>query len=59
MDSLLTILFIYLIIFKWYIQSQESSVTVETQYLTYDMAQYGPDGGVFSSILKNKQNHFI
>jgi hypothetical protein len=50
MDSLLTILFIYLIIFKWYIQSQESSVTVETQYLTYDMAQYGPDGGVFSSI---------
>jgi hypothetical protein len=58
MDLLLRILLIYLIFFKWYIQSQESSAIVETQYLTYDMAQYGPDGGVFSSIKKNK-NIFI
>lgn len=26
-----------------------SSATVETQYLTYDMSQYGVEGGVFSS----------
>ena len=28
-----------------------SAGTVETQYLTFDMSQYGPDGGVFSSRL--------
>ena len=39
---------------KWQVRGQEESVlissaTVETQYLTFDMAQYGPDGGIFSS----------
>jgi hypothetical protein len=39
---------------KWQVRGQEnslfiSSATVETQYLTFDMAQYGPHGGVFSS----------
>ncbi|CAF3689170.1 unnamed protein product [Rotaria sordida] len=54
MDSLLIAILIYLILFKWYIQCQDdssfiSSATVETQYLTFDMAQYGMNGGVFSS----------
>jgi hypothetical protein len=40
---------------KWQVRGQEnsllmSSATVETQYLNFDMAQYGPDGGVFSSM---------
>jgi hypothetical protein len=40
---------------KWQVRGQEdslltSSTTVETQYLTFDMAQYGPKGGVFSSM---------
>ncbi len=55
MDSLLLVIFTYLILLNWYIQCQEdssliSSATVETQYLTFNMAQYGPDGGVFSSM---------
>ncbi len=54
MDSSLIIILTYFIFFKWHVQCQEdssflSSINVETQYLTYDMAQYGPDGGVFSS----------
>ncbi|CAF3455181.1 unnamed protein product [Rotaria sp. Silwood1] len=54
MDSLLIVILTYLILFKWYIQCQDdssliSSATVETQYLTFDMAQYGLNGGVFSS----------
>lgn len=40
---------------KWQVRGQEnplliSSATVETQYLTFDMVQYGPNGGVFSSM---------
>ncbi|CAF3548948.1 unnamed protein product [Adineta steineri] len=39
---------------KWQAYGQEDSshlslTNVETQFLTFDMAQYGPDGGVFSS----------
>jgi len=45
-------------IFKWHVQSQEGSSlilssTVETQYLTFDMTQYGLDGGIFSSTLND------
>ncbi len=55
MDSSLIILFTYLMLFKWHVQSQEDSSSilsssVETRYLTFDMTQYGLDGGVFSSI---------
>ncbi len=57
MDSLLIIIFMYLMFFKWHIDCQEDSshispAVVETQYLTFDMAQYGSNGGVFSSIKK-------
>ncbi|CAF3642562.1 unnamed protein product [Rotaria sp. Silwood1] len=39
---------------KWQVRGQDdslpiSSMTIETQYLTFDMSHYGPDGGVFSS----------
>ncbi len=55
MDSSSIFIFIYLIFLKWQVRGQEdllplSSATVETKYLTFDMAQYGPDGGVFSSM---------
>ena len=48
------ILLLSLILFKSNVQSEQdssiqSSASVETQYLTFDMAQYGTDGGVFSS----------
>ncbi|UJR30088.1 hypothetical protein I4U23_017629 [Adineta vaga] len=54
MDFSSTVLFICLIFFKCQVRGQEnsalqSSLTVETQYLTFDMSQYGQDGGVFSS----------
>ncbi len=44
----------YLMVLKWHVQSQvdsslTSSSSVEPQYLNFDMAQYGPDGGAFSS----------
>jgi hypothetical protein len=40
---------------KWQVRGQEDSLvlssdTVEPEYLTFDMSQYGPDGGVFSSM---------
>ncbi|CAF1387450.1 unnamed protein product [Adineta ricciae] len=49
-----TVLFICLIFLKWQVRGQDdsgqhSSLTVETQYLRFDMSQYGQDGGVFSS----------
>jgi hypothetical protein len=55
MDSSSIFIFICLIFLKWQVRGQEdllplSSATVETKYLTFDMAQYGPDGGVFSSM---------
>jgi len=58
MDSLLMILLMYLMFFKWTIYCQDDSsvlspASVETQYLKFDMAQYGPDGGAFSS----RSNH--
>ncbi|CAF4254638.1 unnamed protein product [Rotaria socialis] len=54
MDSSSIIIFICLMLLKWQVRGQEdsllmSSATIETQYLTFDMAQYGPNGGVFSS----------
>jgi hypothetical protein len=52
-SSLLTALFCLLLV-KWHVRCQEdapisSLATVETQYLTFDMSQYGLDGGVFVS----------
>ena len=54
MDSSSIFVFIVLILFKWHVHGQENilpiiSDTVETQYLTFDMSQYGPNGGVLSS----------
>lgn len=54
MDLSFIIHLIVFIIFQSNVQSQQdlpsqSSASVETQYLTFDMAQYGIDGGVFSS----------
>lgn len=54
MDFFLMILLMYLMLFKWTIYCQDesshlSSVSIETQYLKFDMSQYGPDGGAFSS----------
>lgn len=54
MDSSTIFIFICLMFLKWQVRGQEnslfiSSATIETQYLTFDMAQYGPHGGVFSS----------
>ncbi|CAF3720237.1 unnamed protein product [Rotaria socialis] len=61
MDSLVIVIFTYLILVKCYIVCQEDSsyfspAIVETQYLTFDMTQYGPNGGVFSS--PNFPNHY-
>lgn len=58
MDFFLMILLMYLMLFKWTIYCQDesshlSSVSIETQYLKFDMSQYGPDGGAFSS----RSNH--
>lgn len=55
MDSSFIITLIGLILLKWQVRGQEDSLlkslaTIETQYLTFDMAHYGPDGGVFSSM---------
>ncbi len=55
MDSSSIFIFICLMLLKWQVRGQEDSLlmtsaTVETQYLTFDMAQYGPGGGVFSSM---------
>ncbi len=55
MDSSYTIIFICLMLLKWQVRGQEDSLvlssdTVEPEYLTFDMSQYGPDGGVFSSM---------
>lgn len=55
MDSLFIVIVIYLLLFKWYAQCQddsslESSATTETQYLTFAMNQYGPKGGIFTSM---------
>jgi len=55
MDSSSIFIFICLMLLKWQVRGQEDSLlmtsaNVETQYLTFDMAQYGPDGGVFSSM---------
>lgn len=51
MNLFVTNLLLTFILFNSYVQSeQDSAITsVETQYLTFDMAQYGTDGGVFSS----------
>ncbi|CAF2677508.1 unnamed protein product [Rotaria sp. Silwood2] len=54
MDSSSIVIFICLMLLKWQVRGQDdslpiSSVTIETQYLTFDMAHYGPDGGIFSS----------
>ena len=56
MHSSSTVIFICLMFLKWQVRGQEesfvmSSTTVETQYMVFDMAKYGPDGGVFSSML--------
>lgn len=63
MDSSSIFIFIYLIFVKWQVHGQESllpitSGTVETQYLNFNMSQYGPDGGAFSSmlIIENRSN---
>jgi hypothetical protein len=55
MDSSPIVIFICLMFLKWQVRGQEDSLpipsaTVETQYLTFDMTQYGPDGGIFSSM---------
>ena len=55
MDSSSTVIFICLMFLKWQVRGQEdtlimTSATVETQYLTFDMAQHGTAGGVFSSM---------
>jgi hypothetical protein len=55
MDSSSIFIFICLMLLKWQVRGQEDSLlmtsaTVETQYLIFDMAQYGPGGGVFSSM---------
>ena len=52
-----TIVFVCLMLLKWSVHGEDELLlpsspvlpTVETQYLTFDMSQYGPDGGVFSS----------
>ena len=58
MHSASVIGFLSLLLLKWQVLSQEEipvvpSVMVETQYLTFDMSQYGVDGGVFSSMYKH------
>ena len=54
MDSSTRLLFVFVLLLKWQAYGQDDSllkpsVSVETQYLTFDMAQYGPEGGTFSS----------
>ena len=55
MDSSTRLLLLaFVLLFKWHVYGQDDSllkqsVSVETQYLTFDMAQYGPEGGTFSS----------
>ena len=54
MHSASVIGFLSLLLLKWQVLSQEEvpvvpSIMVETQYLTFEMSQYGVDGGVFSS----------